>query len=171
MPILPFKSHHPKLGEGTFLAPDAWVIGQVTIGKNVSIFFSSVLRGDVQKISVGSGTNIQEHSLLHTSTGLGDCTVGENVTVGHRAILHGCTVHNNCIIGMGSTILDEAVVGENCIIGASSLVTMGTNIPAGHLALGSPAKVIRELSRAEIDQIRESALQYQELGKTYKLSL
>ncbi|MBN8550726.1 MAG: gamma carbonic anhydrase family protein, partial [Deltaproteobacteria bacterium] len=104
MPILPFKSHHPKLGEGTFLAPDAWVIGQVSIGKNVSIFFSSVLRGDIQKISVGPGTNIQEHSLLHTSSGLGDCTVGENVTVGHRAILHGCTVGNNCIIGMGSTI-------------------------------------------------------------------
>lgn len=168
MPVIPFQNHQPLIAEGLFLAPDAWVIGQVAVGENVSIFFASIVRGDIQRISIGSGTNLQEHSLLHTSSGLGDCLVGENVTVGHRAILHGCSVRDNCIIGMGSTILDGAIIGENCIIGANSLVTMNVEIPAGHLALGSPAKPVRKLSAAEIKEIGLSASHYRQLGKTYR---
>ena len=168
MPIIPFQNHHPLAAESIFIAPDAWVIGKVIIGENVSLFFCTVVRGDIQQIKIGAGTNIQEHSLLHSSTGLTDCIVGENVTVGHRAILHGCTVKDNCIIGMGSTILDGAIIGENCIIGANSLVTMGVEIPAGHLALGSPAKAVRKLSSKEIKEISESAKHYQELGREYR---
>jgi carbonic anhydrase/acetyltransferase-like protein (isoleucine patch superfamily) len=168
MPCIPFQTHIPQEAEGMFLAPDAWVIGKVSLGENISIFFAAIVRGDIQSISIGSGTNLQEHALLHTSTGLTDCIVGKNVTVGHRAILHGCTVHDNCIIGMGSTILDGAVIGENCIVGANSLVTMGVKIPPGHLALGSPAKAVRKLTEKEIHEIAESALHYQSLGKTYR---
>lgn len=170
MPVIPFESETPQIAEGVFIAPDAWVIGKVQLGENVSVFFSTVLRGDIQRISVGAGSNLQEHSLLHTSSGLGDCTVGENVTVGHRAILHGCSVRDNCIIGMGSTILDGAIIGENCIVGANSLVTMNVEIPAGHLALGSPAKAVRKLSPAEIKEIFQSATHYRQLGKHYRSS-
>ena len=169
MPIIPFQTHQPQTAEGLFLAPDAWLIGQVSVGENVSIFFASVIRGDVQRISIGAGTNIQEHSMLHTSTGLADCIIGENVTVGHRAILHGCSVRDNCIIGMGSTILDGAIIGENCIVGANALVTMDVEIPAGHLALGSPAKAVRKLTPAEIKEIGLSALHYRRLGKEYQV--
>lgn len=167
MPIIPFQNHKPKVPESLFLAPDAWITGQVTIGEEVSIFFGAVLRGDVEKISVGRGTNIQEHAMLHTSHGLGDCTVGEYVTIGHRAIIHGCTVGNNCIIGMGSTILDGAEIGDNSIVGANSLVTLNKKFPPRSMIMGSPAKVVRELTDGEIAQIRQSALEYIQVGKTY----
>lgn len=167
MPVIPFEAKTPILGANVFIAPDAWAIGNVAIGENASIFFGSVLRGDINRISVGAGTNIQEHSVLHTSTGLADCIVGANVTVGHRAILHGCTVRDTCIIGMGSTILDGALVEEHCVIGANSLVTMNTKIEAGSLAVGAPARVVRRLTSEEIRGIEESAAHYRSLAKNY----
>ncbi|MBX7144067.1 MAG: gamma carbonic anhydrase family protein [Oligoflexia bacterium] len=168
MPTLPFKQHQPKIEPSDFLAPDAWIIGDVSLGAEVSIFFGVVLRGDINPISVGRGSNIQEHALLHTSNGLGPCIVEEDVTVGHRAIIHGAHVKSRCIIGMGSTILDQAVIEEDCIIGANSLVTMKTVIPAGHLALGSPAKPVRKLSPEEIRSIADSAAHYRKLGNHYR---
>ena len=167
MPLAPYKNIRPTLGQNVFIAPTAWVIGDVVIGDNVSIFFGAVLRGDVNPIRVGSGTNIQEGALLHSSSGLGDCIVGSNVTVGHQAIIHGCTVGDNCIIGMGSTLLDDAQVGSNTIIGANSLVSMGTVLPVGVLAFGSPARVIRDLTPKELHEIELSALDYQRTGKEY----
>jgi carbonic anhydrase/acetyltransferase-like protein (isoleucine patch superfamily) len=167
MPIIPFENHTPRVESSGFIAPDAWVIGDVEVKGEASIFFGAVLRGDILPIKVGERSNIQEHAMLHTSHGLSPCIVGREVTVGHRAIIHGATVKDRCIIGMGSTLLDGAVVEENCIIGAHSLVTMGTVIPAGHLALGSPAKPVRKLNEAEIRQIRESARSYVATGKSH----
>ena len=167
MPVVEFKTHRPVIHPSAWLAPTAYVTGKTTIGEDVSIFFGSVLRGDIQAIRVGKGTNIQEHALLHTSGGMNDCVVGDFVTIGHGAIIHGCTVHDETIIGMGSTILDNAIIGKNCLIGANSLVTMNTVIPDGHLALGAPAKVIRKLNEAEIQSLRDSALHYIDVGREY----
>ncbi|RIL10454.1 MAG: gamma carbonic anhydrase family protein, partial [Proteobacteria bacterium] len=106
MPVIAYQENKPQIGPECFIAPDAWVIGKAEIGDHVSIFFGAVIRGDIQAIKIGSGSNLQEHVMLHTSHGLQDCIVGEDVTVGHRAIIHGCTVRSSCIIGMGSVILD-----------------------------------------------------------------
>lgn len=168
MPVRAFNQITPHIADNAFVAPDAWVIGEVSIGKRCSMFFGAVARGDILPISVGDGTNIQEHALLHTSTGLTPCIVGKDVTIGHRAIIHGCTVRDRCIIGMGSTLLDGAVIEEDCIVGANSLVSMNTRIPAGHLAYGSPAKPIRPLTSQELQSIKDSALHYQELGSKYR---
>jgi len=168
MPILPFQHRIPVVAQSAWVAPDAWVIGDTTVAEQVSIFFGAVLRGDIEPIRVGAGTNIQEGALLHTSTGLTPCVVGQNVTIGHRAIIHGCTVGDSCIIGMGATILDGAVIEERCLIGANSLVTMNTRIPAGSLVLGSPAKVVRALTAAELEQLADSAAHYQKLGAEYQ---
>lgn len=170
MPVLSFENKSPHLGQDIFLAPDAWLIGDSHIGNQVSIFFGTVVRGDILPILVGNGTNLQEHVLLHTSHGLSACQVGNNVTVGHRAILHGCSVMDNCIIGMGATILDGAVIGKNSIIGANSLISLNTQIPEGVLAFGSPAKVIRDLTPQEIAEISESARRYREVGAEYRKS-
>ena len=167
MPVLPYREDHPQIGEGVFIAPDAWVTGKTTIGKNSSLFFGAVVRGDINPVRVGTGTNLQEHALLHTSTGLGPCIVGDYVTVGHRAILHGCTVGNRCIIGMGATILDGAEIGDDCIIGANSLITMNTKIPSGSMVFGSPGKVVRPLTDDERLQIEENATHYIAVAHTY----
>lgn len=167
MPIIPFKDKKPKVTDSLFLAPDAWITGDVTVGENCTILFGAVLRGDIQPIRIGSGSNIQDHAMLHSSNGLQDCIVGEHVTVGHHAILHGCTVSSHCIIGMGSTILDGAVIGEYSIVGANSLVSMNKKFPPRSLILGSPAKVVRELTEADIELIKDSARHYVETGRTY----
>lgn len=168
MPLVPFLTHSPAVGTDLFLAPTAYVIGRTTIGNSVSIFFNATLRGDIQRIVVGDGTNIQEGALLHTSHDLPDCIVGENVTVGHSAIIHGCTIGDNCIVGMGSVILDGAKIGRNCIIGAQALVPLNTEIPDGSLVLGVPAKVVRQLTAKEIEGITQSARGYQEVGREYR---
>ncbi len=143
-----------------YIAPNATVVGDVVLGENVSIWYGAVLRGDCGRITVGSGTNIQEHCVLHEET-----TLGENCTVGHGAIVHGCTIGSNCLIGMGAIVLDGAVIGDNCIIGAGALVTGKMNAPAGSLILGSPAKVVKEMTPAQIDGNRSSAAHYMELAQ------
>ncbi|RMG39596.1 MAG: gamma carbonic anhydrase family protein [Candidatus Dadabacteria bacterium] len=168
MAIIPYKNISPKIDPDSFIAPDAWISGDVEIRKNVSVFFGAVIRGDILPIFVDEETNLQEHCLLHTSHGLTECRVGKRVTVGHRAILHGCTVMDNSLIGMGATVLDGAVIEENCIIGAQSLVPLNTRIPAGSLALGVPAKVVRKLTDTEIEGLLESARSYVETGKVYR---
>ena len=166
MPAISFKENLPRTASGLFLAPDAWLIGNVEVAANVSIFFGAVLRGDIEKITIGENSNIQEHSVFHTSEGK-PCSIGRNVTVGHRALLHGCTVKDDCLIGMGSTILDGAVIEPECIIGANSLVSMNTIIPKGSLAYGSPARVVRTLKPGELEYIKGSAQHYVEKGREY----
>lgn len=167
MAIINFKEYKPQIEPSVFVAPDAWVIGQCQIGTLASIFFHAVLRGDIERIEIGKGTNIQEFALLHTTTGKTPTIVGQYCTIGHSAIIHGCSVGDRCLIGMGAVILDQAQIGSDCIIGANSLVTSGTIIPDGCLVLGSPAKVIRQLTPAEIQANLESAQGYIEKAEEY----
>jgi carbonic anhydrase/acetyltransferase-like protein (isoleucine patch superfamily) len=167
MPIITFQGKTPKIGQGVFIAPTAYVIGDVIIGDNVTIFFGSVLRGDINPIIIGSGTNIQENALLHTSRGLGPCELEEEVTVGHGAILHGCKVCNRALIGMNATVLDEAIIGKEAIVAAAALVRTRMEIPAGMLAAGVPAKIIREANSQEREFIDSGVAHYINLSADY----
>ena len=141
--------------KNVYLAPSAVVTGQVTLGENVNIWHGAVLRGDSGSVTVGANTNIQEGCILHEKT-----VVGEGCTVGHRAILHGCTVGDNCLIGMGAIVLDGAVLGDDCIVGAGALVTGKTVAPQGSLLLGSPAKIVKNVTPKQIAANRNSAEHY-----------
>jgi carbonic anhydrase/acetyltransferase-like protein (isoleucine patch superfamily) len=168
MPVISFKEKTPTVSASAFVAPDAWVIGDVSVADDVSVFFNVVLRGDIEKIAIGRGSNLQEHVLVHTSHGMNPATVGEDVTVGHRAIIHGCTIQDRCLIGMGATILDNAVIGEGSIVGAHTLITKGTIVPPGSLVMGTPGKVIRPLNPEETKSLLTSAKRYQDLGAYYR---
>lgn len=144
-----------------YVAPGAVVTGNVKLGENVNIWYGAVLRGDSGEITVGEGTNIQEHCILHEKT-----QVGAYCTVGHRAILHGCTVGEETLIGMGAIVLNGAKIGPRCIVGAGSLVTGKMDAPEGSLILGSPAKVVRPLTPEEIGALREDANHYIDLAKS-----
>ena len=150
---------NPTISSSAFVADNATVRGNVTLGERSSVFFGAVLRGDRAPITIGSGTNIQDNCVVHVDYDY-PVVVGQNVTVGHGAILHGCTVGDNTLIGMGAIVLNGAQVGSNCLIGAGALVTGGTVIPDGMLVLGSPAKAIRPVTEAEKADIRESAEGY-----------
>lgn len=162
-----FEGIVPTLGEGVFLAETAAVIGDVAIGDRSSVWYSTVIRGDVFHIRVGAETSIQDGTVLHVTGGIHATIVGDRVTVGHSVTLHGCTVADECIIGMGATILDRAVIGMHCIVGAGALVTPGTEIPEGHLAVGAPARVKRPLTDEERAWIKSSAAGYVDLASRY----
>lgn len=147
-----------------FLAPSASITGEVTLGQDCSIWHNTTLRGDIAPIHVGARSNIQDGSVLHVADDL-PCLVGDDVTIGHGAIIHGCKVGDRCLIGMGAIILNGAVIGEESIIGAGSLVTEGKQIPPRSLAYGNPAKVVRSLGDADVDAILNSARNYVELGR------
>lgn len=164
--IILYKHYKPYLKNNVFMAENSTIIGRCFIGEDCSIWYNAVLRGDINEIKIGKGTNIQDGCVVHCDK-IHGTKIGENVTVGHNAIIHGCTIGSNCIIGMGATILDGAVVGDNVIIGANSLVTSGKTIPSGVMAIGSPAKVARELTPEEIEGIRRSAEGYVKLSKEY----
>lgn len=168
MTVVEFKGVVPNIHPTAFLAPNAWIIGDVHIGPDSSCFFGAVIRGDIQEIRIGKRTNVQEHALLHTSHGMNPLEIGDNVTIGHRSILHGCRVESNTLVGMGATILDNAIIGEQCIIGAHSLVTKGTVIAPRTLVMGTPAKAIRTLTPAEISSLGASADNYAELSREYR---
>ena len=153
--------------EDVILLPGARVSGDVKLGRGCSVWYNAVIRGDEASITVGENTNIQDNCTLHTSYGH-PLQVGAGVTVGHNAVLHGCTVGDNCLIGMGSIVLDGAVIGSNCIVGAGALVTQRTVIPEGSMVLGAPAKVRRALTPEEIDSIRHSAQTYVKKKEYYR---
>lgn len=164
--LISYRHYKPSIGKNTFIAENSTIIGRCFIGEDCSIWYNAVLRGDVNEIRIGRGTNIQDGCVVHCASDYGT-SIGENVTVGHNAIIHGCTIGSNCLIGMGATILDGAVVGDNVIVGANSLITSGKTIPSGVLVLGSPAKVVRELTPEEIEAIRHSAEGYVALSEEY----
>ncbi len=149
----------PKLGKGVYIAKGAVVIGDVTLGAHSSVWFNAVLRGDINRIIVGHHTNIQDNAVLHLADEL-PCTIGNYVTVGHAAIVHACTVQDEVLVGMGSTILDGAVIGKQCVIGARALVTQGARIPPGSLVVGVPAKILRKLTVQERARIKMLAKKY-----------
>lgn len=146
--------------EGRYwVAPDAHVIGQVEIAEDVGIWFGAVLRGDNEPIRIGAGSNIQEGVVIHTDPGK-PVTIGENCTIGHRAIVHGCTIGDNSLVGMGATVLNGAVIGRNCIVGANALITEGKEFPDNSLIVGAPAKAIRTLDEASAAGLKLSAEHY-----------
>ena len=149
-----------------WVAPNANVIGDVTLEKNTSIWFNATLRGDIENIHVGEGSNIQDGSVLHTDPGY-PLKIGRNVTVGHLVMLHGCTIGDNSLIGIGAVILNNAKIGNNCVIGAKSLITENKEIPDNSLVVGSPGRVIRKVTDEEVKAIKENAIRYQENWKKY----
>ena len=150
--ILNYKEHVPKIHDSTFIAQNATIIGDVEIGAHCSVWFGAVIRGDVAPVKIGDYTNIQDQSVLHQSPKM-PLTIEDHVTIGHRVTLHSCTVRSGALVGMDSTILDGAVIGENAFIGAGSLVTSNTEIPPNSLAFGRPAKVIRQLTDEDIQEM------------------
>jgi carbonic anhydrase/acetyltransferase-like protein (isoleucine patch superfamily) len=150
----------PELtGDGHFVADNATVIGNVRLLSQSSVWFNTVVRGDNELIEIGAGSNVQDGCILHTDPGF-PLRIGSGVTVGHRVMLHGCTIGDNSLIGIGSTILNGATIGNNCLVGAHALVTEGKSFPDGSLILGAPAKVVRDLTEEEIDGMRQSASHY-----------
>lgn len=140
-----YLRRQPRLGEGVYLASTAVVLGDVTIGNYSSVWYNAVARGDINRIVIGNYTNIQDNAVLHLADEFA-CIIGDWVTVGHSAIVHACTIGNECLIGMGATVLDGAVVGDQCLIGAHTLVPQHMQIPAGSLVLGTPAKIVKQLT-------------------------
>ena len=161
MPLYALDGVRPELpGDGRYwIAPNAQVIGRVRLGVDASVWFGVVLRGDNEEIFIGPGSNVQDNSVVHTDPGFA-VSIGENCTIGHRAILHGCTIGDNSLIGMGATLLNGARIGRNCLVGANALVTEGKSFPDNSLIVGSPAKLMRELEPDAAAQLARSAARY-----------
>jgi carbonic anhydrase/acetyltransferase-like protein (isoleucine patch superfamily) len=158
---------HPQIGRGVFLAETCAVIGDVVIGDQSSVWYSTVIRGDEMPIRIGARTSIQDGTIIHVTAGRFGTTVGDDCTIGHGVILHACTVEDLCLIGMGSTILDGSRIGSGSLVGAGALVTPGTDIPPGSLVLGAPARVVRPVSQKDREQIEYGAAHYVELARRY----
>ena len=161
MPLYEIDGHRPQVPETSWVAPSADLIGDVQLGEEVGIWFRTVIRADNTPIKVGRGTNIQEGSMLHSDPGV-PLTIGEDCTVGHHAILHGCTVGNRVLVGMGATVLNGAVIGDDCLIGAGALVTEGKTFAPGSLIVGAPARAVKQLAPEVIASLRQSAAGYAE---------
>ncbi|MFC1545810.1 gamma carbonic anhydrase family protein [Pseudomonadota bacterium] len=165
-----YRHWQPAIADSAFIADSAEVIGRVSIGNDSSIWYQSLLRGDVHDIVIGNRTNIQDHCTIHTSHGVAPCVVGDDVTVGHRVILHGCEVQDHSLIGMGSIIMDRAVVESGCLLAAGSLVPENKILRGGFLYAGSPARERRELTDEEKAFLTASAKHYVDLSKTHQQS-
>lgn len=175
MAIRDFDNYLPDIHPSCFIDDKALVLGQVTIGENSSVWPFTIIRGDVNSITIGNNTNIQDNSVLHVShdspynPGGYNLEIGDDVTVGHRVILHGCHIGNLCLIGMGSTIMDGVVIESNTIIGAGSLVTPDKKLESGFLWMGSPARKVRKLSSTELESLKYSAQHYVKLKNRHQL--
>ncbi|MDF1816154.1 MAG: gamma carbonic anhydrase family protein [Verrucomicrobiales bacterium] len=161
---------NPHYGTNVFIAPGAVITGDVSLGDNVSVWYQSVLRADIEKIVIGNGSNIQDGTVIHMSSDTGT-VVGEYVTVGHKALLHACLIGNESLIGMGAIVMDGAEIGSQCIVGAGSLVTRGTIVPDGSLVIGSPAKIIKPLDADERKAIRHWAEKYIQVAEEHRAHL
>jgi carbonic anhydrase/acetyltransferase-like protein (isoleucine patch superfamily) len=168
VPIYELGGTRPLLGRDVFVADNATVIGDVRLGDESGVWFGVVLRGDYFPITVGARTNIQDNTVVHITADSAATSIGDEVTIGHGAIIHGCTIGHRCLIGMGSIVLDGALVGDGSLIGAGSLVTPGTVIPPRSFALGRPAKVTRPTSDGEVEGIRRSAARYVDYARDYR---
>jgi carbonic anhydrase/acetyltransferase-like protein (isoleucine patch superfamily) len=169
--LLPYDGVQPRLGRDVFIAPGAAVIGDVVLGDSASIWFGAVVRGDMFPIRIGARSNIQDGSVVHVTTGLYAVSVGDDVTVGHRVILHGCTVEDGALIGMGAIVMDRAVIGRGALVAAGSLVPEGMVVPPGMVAMGSPAKVKRAVTEAEREYLVYAAQHYAEVAARYAAQL
>jgi len=167
--IVPFGNNTPKIDPTSWVAPNATLVGSVTIDAHASVFYGAVLRADSDAIRIGAGTNVQDNVTMHTDAGL-VLDVGSRVSIGHGAVLHGCTIENDCLIGMGATILNGAVVGAGSLIAAGAVVLEFTSIPAGSLVTGVPAKVARQLSEEERAGLVDNARHYAELSHAHRVA-
>jgi len=172
MPLYSIDGREPEFADraSNWLAPDASLIGNIWIGRDVSIWFGVVLRGDNERIVIGDGSNVQEHTVMHTDPGF-PLTIGRGCTIGHRAIVHGCTIGDNSLIGMGAILLNGARIGSNSLVGAGALVTEGKEFPDNSLIVGSPAKVVRTLDEKAIEGLRASAAHYAANGRRFSAGL
>ena len=162
-----FENKQPHLGENVYISETAMVIGDITLGDEVNIWFGAVLRGDMHYIKIGNRTNIQDNSVVHVTTGVSPTNIGNGVTVGHGAIIHGCTIEDDCLIGMGAIIMDDAVIGTGSLIGAGALIPPNMIIPPNSLVVGSPGKVVREVKDVEKEMILERPQEYIDLAAIY----
>ena len=165
--IYDFEKNVPEVHSEAWVASNATIIGKVKLEKNSSIWFNAVLRGDIELITIGENSNIQDGSVLHTDPGY-PLTLGKGVTVGHLVMLHGCQISDNSLIGIGSIILNNAKIGKNCIIGANTLITENKTIPDNSLVVGSPGRVLRKVTDEEIKSIIENGQHYVQNSKKYK---
>lgn len=170
MAIYQLDEHIPNVADTAWVADSAEVIGRVTLGEDVSVWFNAVLRGDSDSLTIGAGSNIQDGSVLHADTGC-PLVLGERVTVGHQVMLHGCTVGDESLIGIGAVVLNGARIGRHCIVGAGALVTEGKEFPDGSLIVGVPAKVVRPLSAEQIAGLQASAAHYVHNSQHYAAGL
>lgn len=164
--IKEFQGIKPHIDKDAYVAENASLIGDVSIGQGSSIWYNAVLRGDIENITIGKYSNIQDNATLHTGYNI-PTKIGDYTVVGHNAIVHGASIGDNCLVGMGAIILNRAKVGDNCIIAAGTLVTENKIIPANSLVIGSPGKVIRQVSEDEIKAVKDNALEYNSLYKKY----
>ena len=168
--IVSFDGHTPAVDATAFVAPNATLIGRVTLAADSSVFYGSVLRGDTDSISIGPGSNVQDNVSMHTDEGI-QLVVGSGVSIGHGAVVHGCVIEDDCLIGMGATILNHAVIGAGSLVAAGAVVLEGTVIPPGSLVAGVPAKVRRELTDEERAGVRHNAAHYVDLAKAHRALL
>ncbi|MFD0046473.1 gamma carbonic anhydrase family protein [Pseudarthrobacter scleromae] len=166
-PLYPFAGTTPAVHESVFVAPTASIIGNATLARDSSAFYGVSVRADTAAISVGEGSNLQDNVVLHADPGF-PCTVGERVSVGHAAVVHGCTVEDDCLIGMGATVLNGAVIGAGSLVAAGAVVLEGTVVPPRSLVAGVPGKVRRELTEEEYDGVRANAARYRELAAAHR---
>lgn len=170
MTLYALKDTAPTVDETAWVAPDANVIGNVVLEPLSSVWFGCTIRGDNEQITVGKGSNVQENCVFHTDPGC-PLTIGENCTIGHKVMLHGCTIGDNALIGMGATVLNGVKIGKNCLIGAGALITENKVIPDGSLVMGAPGKVVRDLDDAAIAGLKASALHYKENAARFRRDL
>ncbi len=166
--LIPYKGRVPQIDRTAYIQDTAQIVGDVLIGPRSSVWFNVVIRGDVHHIRIGAGSNIQDNSTVHVTRERWPTIIGDDVTVAHGVILHGCTIANRCLIGMGAIVMDGVAIGEDCLVGAGALVTPGTKIPAGHLVIGSPASATRHLRAEELEHLKRSAANYVEYAETYR---
>lgn len=169
--ILPYQNFMPEIADDAFIAPNATVVGRTKIGSQSSLWFNVVIRGDVEPITIGARTNIQDGTIVHVTGGDAATVIGDDVLVGHCAIIHGCTLESGSFVGMGATVLDNAIVETGAMVAAGAMVTPGKVVKAGELWAGSPAKFFRELSPEERENLTSGAEGYRRLGQEYKAKL
>lgn len=170
MAIYQLDDLKPVIADSAWVADSAQVMGHVTLGADSSVWFGAIIRGDMDSITVGAGSNIQDGSVLHADDNM-PLTIGENVTVGHQVMLHGCTIGDGSLIGIQAVVLNGAKIGKNCLVGAGALVTEGKEFPDGSMILGSPAKAVRQLSEAQLAGLKMSAQHYIDNARRYKAGL
>ncbi len=167
MPVYPHKGVTPTLGKDVWIAPNATVIGDVVIGDESSVWFGAVIRGDVFPIRIGARTNIQDNAVVHVTNGKASTTIGDDVTVGHLALVHGCTIGSRCLVGMGSIVLDNAIVEDECFIAAGALVPPSMRVPSRSLVVGRPGRIVRKLEEADLAEIRNAGALYVQYARDF----